>query len=222
MKIGEISHRADLVEARADVAECGGRGRDSGDDVGAEQNDDGGTHPERQHVEQEEHDHALQNGRGDDASVELHWKNGPGMQRAPQFLQRELRKQHVPHHLWSAAGRAGATADEHQAKQHQLGLVIPELKIDAGKSGGGNDRQYLEQRGSNRVARAHGSPRGHGDEPGRDQHDRHIRAQLFIVGEQLEIVGEQRAVLQREVGAGEEHEHDDHPFGGGVLVARDR
>ena len=145
MQIGVIGHRPDLVEAGADVAERRRRRRDAGDDVGAEQDDDRGAHRERQHVEQEEHDHALEDRGRHHPAVELDREDGARVQRAPQLLQRELGEQHVPHDLGPAARGARAAADEHQAEQHRLRLVVPELKIDARESGGGDDRQHLEQ-----------------------------------------------------------------------------
>ena len=67
----KLRHRTDLVEARPDVAERRGGGRDPGDHIGAHQDDDRRTHRERQHVEEEEHDHALHDRRGHDAAAQL-------------------------------------------------------------------------------------------------------------------------------------------------------
>ena len=72
------------------------------------------------------------------------------------------------------------------------------------------------------LVRADRGANGDRQDDGGDRDDAGVGAQLFIVGEDAPVAPGQRAILQREVRAGQEHEDDDHPLRGGVPITRDR
>ncbi len=142
------------------------------------------------------------------------------MQRSTQLPDRVASDQHVPEHLRSSRRRTGTPADEHEGQKHDLGLVGPEIEVDAGIAGRRQDRQRLEGgRPDGSVgARAPQYQRQH---PGRRDDNRRVRPKL-VVPEQRLGTPEQGTILQREVGPGQEHEPADDPLDGGTVEGHHR
>ena len=78
-------------------------------------------------------------------SVHLDLFHHPGMDHHGQLLADRLEEDQHTGYLYTATGTAGTGSDHHQKQKDRLRQLRPHIEIRGGKSGGGDDRSYLEK-----------------------------------------------------------------------------
>jgi hypothetical protein len=221
MQIGVASHRSDGPEAGTDVA-CRGDGRrDPRDEVCAKRHHHRAANREHEQVEQEEHEHRPHDFLRDDARAELYRENAARMHGPPELEQGVPGDQHLADHLRASGRGPCAPADEHEHKENNLRLVVPEFEVRAGISRRRQDAERLEQRDADAIHQvAVDDPKQDSDQQRRHQDDPCIRAEL-LVSEQHGAFAPERAIVQREVRAGKKHEEDHDPLDRAAGIAGD-
>ena len=137
-----------------------------------------------------------------------------------ELLAHSLAHQQEAADLHAAAGAACAGTHKHQHDKDLLGEGGPQVKIAAGKAGGGNDGAHLKSGLPQRLAKAvvHTINIG-GDDTHRHDDDHNVAPHLLAGGSAAELAHEQQEVGV-EVDAEQDHEDGHDPLDVGRKAAK--
>ena len=233
-RIGEVSvvaERADVSQARTDVAEGRDAGGHSGGHVRAGQAQDADAQGEQDEVEEQEGNDGVDHVVGHSAAIEAQRPYGAGEDRLKQLDQGRLRDQPYPDQLRPAGRGTAAAAAEHEQQQDRLACLSPEREVLGRESGRRDDRERLEARAPQRVLRQGVGrdplPQRHvvaleraGQKQGRADDDHKVEPEL-LASQQGQRAAADRLELEGVVCSGEEHEGHHRPLDQAAVVAAD-
>jgi len=165
--------------------------------------------------------HAIQDLLRHHLASDLHVADRLGMNELVEMVIDHLEKQKAPHLFDRPGGGAGTPSEQHQAQQEELGNIRPGGVVGRCKTRRGHDRDHLKgtvAQGRGKI-RIDPSPEDESHTDDDDQNAYGIEAKLGVSNDPE--ISPKGLEMEREIGAGQEHEEDENHVDGCTVVGTD-
>ena len=211
-----------VTNGRTYVAD-GGEGKTNGVQgrKSAEHEEENGKDDEK-HVEAEEDEQGATHAGRDETVLNAKGNHGMRVEHLPQFAANHLPNHQNAHTLDAARSGAGAGADKGAKQQHNPRHGMPQHEVLIGEARRGLNRSDGEETAAQCVLKGkmmHKKQGGADGEGGR-KIEAKIETQLLVAEHVFHTALDEEQIGQREIHAGEQHEHRGDPLKQRRLIVR--